>query len=106
VSAFPSTAGASDAFDNAVADAKACRSYQVGGAAFTVEDLAAVSVPAPARAMQYRLMTKDVLGRDTRTVVLSGRYFVLISGFGLPPAGQTLLTYQAAIAAKAVARLH
>jgi hypothetical protein len=106
VSAFPATAGASDAFDNAVADARACRSYKVEGAAFTVESLTAVSVPAPARAMQYRLMTKDVLGRDTRTLVQSGRFFVLISGFGLPPAGQTLLTYQAAIAATAVARLH
>lgn len=106
VSAFPSANGATQAFDNAVADAKACRSYKVEGATFTVEDLKATAVPAPARAMQYRLMTKDVLGRDTRTLLQSGRFFVLISGFGLAPKGETLLSYQAAIAAKAVARLH
>jgi hypothetical protein len=106
VAAFPATAGASDAFDSAVADARACASYKVEGAAFTVEDLKPVNVPSPARAMQYRLMTKDVLGRDTRTLVQSGRFFVLISGFGLAPEGQTLLAYQAGIAAKAVARLH
>jgi hypothetical protein len=105
VSAFATPAGATQAFDAAMADASSCASYKVEGVAFAVRDAGAVDVPAPARAIHYRLMTVDVLSRDTRTIVQSGRFFALISGFGLPPAGQTLLSYQAAVARKAVARL-
>jgi hypothetical protein len=105
VSAFATTAGATQAFDTALADARRCSSYQADGVTFTVEDLGGVNVAPPARAVQYRLMTADVLGRDTRTLVQSGRFFVLISGFGIPPAGQTLLAYQARLAAKVIARL-
>jgi hypothetical protein len=106
VSAFTTPAGAAQAFAAAVADATECSSYKADGVAFTVQDLAALDVPIPARAAHYRVMTADVLRRDTRTVLQSGRFFVLLSGFGIPPAGQTLLDYQAAVARMALTRLH
>lgn len=105
VSVYADAAAATEEYDRAVAAARACPAFSAGGTAFTVSDLAEVPVPAPAAATHYRLAAPDTVSGDVRTLARDGRYLVLISGYGAPPAGQPLLDYQAALMQKAVARL-
>ncbi len=105
VGAYADAAGAQAAYDADVANARACTSYTAAGVAYAVEDLAPVTVPAPAQALHYRLTTPAVVGGDVRTYAVQGRFTVLVTGFGAPPAGQPLLDYQADVLRKALARL-
>jgi hypothetical protein len=105
LSAYVDPAGAQAAYDRALADARGCRTYASQGRSFAVEDLADLAVPAGATAAQYRLTTPDVVGGDVRTLAVSGRYVVLVTGYGAPPQGQTLLGYQADVLRRALARL-
>lgn len=105
VGAYADAAGARAAYDADVASARACASYNAGDVTYAVEELAAVDVPAPAEAVHYRLTTPTVVGGDVRTYAVSGRFTVLVSGFGAPPGGQPLLDYQADVLRKALARL-
>ena len=105
LSVYADPAGAAGAYAQALADARACSSYTFQGRPFTVTDLAEVPVPGGAQATHYRLTTPDVVGGDVRTLAVQGRYAVLITGYGAPPAGQSLLDYQAAVLQQALARL-
>lgn len=105
VGAYADAAAARAAYDADVANARACTSYTVGDVAYAVEDLAPVTVAAPAEAVHYRLTTPSVVGGDVRTYAVSGRFTVLVSGFGAPPGGQPLLDYQADVLRRALARL-
>ena len=105
LAAYADEAGARAAYAHAVTQARSCRSYRAGSTAFRVEDLAEVEVPAGAQAVHYRLTTPGVVGGDVRTLARSGRFLVLVSGFGAPPGGQPLLDYQADVVRRALARL-
>ena len=105
LSAYADDAGARAAYDRAVAQARSCRSYEVDGRPYAVEDLAEVEVPRGAAAAQYRLTTPSVVSGDVRTLARSGRFLVLVSGFGEPPGGQDILEYQADVVRKALSRL-
>lgn len=105
VGAYADAAGARAAYDADVANARACTSYTAGDVAYAVEDLAPVDVPTPAEAVHYRLTTPTVVGGDVRTYAVSGRFTVLVSGFGAPPGGRPLLDYQADALRKALAHL-
>lgn len=105
VSAYADGAAAQAAFDRAVGAAQACNAYQAQAVAFRVEDLGPVDVPAGAQAQHYRLTTPSVVGGDVRTLARSGRFLVLVSGFGAPPGGQPLLDYQADVLRTALRRL-
>lgn len=102
---FADAAGATQAYGSALADARACGSYRIDGVAYRVEELAVVPVPGAEAAFHYRLTTPSVISGDVRTLARKGRYLVLVTGYGAPPAGQTALGFQAAAMAKAVARL-
>jgi hypothetical protein len=102
---FADAAGAAQAYAVALADARACASYRVDGIAYRVEELAALTVPGAEAAFHYRLTTPSVVSGDVRTLARMGRYLVLVTGYGAPPAGQTALGFQATAMAKAVARL-
>lgn len=105
VSAYADEAAARAAHARAEGQARRCSSYEVDGTAYRVEDVTAVRVLAGAQALHYRLTTPSVIEGDVRTLVRSGRFTVLISGFGAPPGGQPLLDYQADLARRAIARL-
>lgn len=105
VSAYADPAAARAALDRAVATAQACLTYTAQGVPFRVEDLGPVDVGPGASAVHYRLTTPDVVGGDVRTLAAKGRYTVLVSGYGAPPAGQSLLDYQAGVIRTALARL-
>lgn len=105
LSAYQDAAGAQAAYAQALAAARACPTYQAQGTSFTVQDLADVPVPAGDQAAHYRLTTPDVVGGDVRTLAVAGRFVVLVTGYGAPPAGQPLLDYQAAVLGRALARL-
>lgn len=105
VAVFADPAGASAAFDAAAAAAAACPSFSSGSTAFTLVDLGRPAVPGADAALHYRLTTPDVVRGDVRTLVRSGRFLVLLTGFGAPPGGQPPLAFQADVAAKALARL-
>ncbi len=105
VGAYTDAAGARAAYDADVANARACTGYTAAGVAYAVEDLAPVTVPAPAQAMHYRLTTPAVVGGDVRTYAVQGRFTVLVTGFGAAPGGQPLLDYQADLLRRALGRL-
>jgi hypothetical protein len=102
VGVYSTAADADAVYAVQAANPTRCPSYDAGGTRVRVADLAAVPVPAPARAVHYRLVTPDVVSGDVRTLGVSGRIIVLISGYGRPPAGQTLLGYQSGLLAKAL----
>lgn len=105
VGAYADATAARAAYDADVANARACTSYTSGDVAYAVEGLAPVPVPPPAEAVHYRLTTPSVVGGDVRTYAVSGRFTLLVSGFGAPPGGQPLLDYQADVLRRALARL-
>lgn len=105
LSAYADPAGAQAAFARAVDAARGCPAYEVDSTPYRVEDLAEVAVPGSDGAAHYRLTTPEVVGGDVRTLARAGRFLVLVTGFGAPPEGQTLLEFQAGVAARAVARL-
>lgn len=102
---YADPAGAAAAYEQASAAARTCTSYAAAGRTFAVEDLADVAVPGAERALHYRLTTPDVVGGDVRSLSLRGRDVVLVTGYGAPPAGQSLLDYQADVLRRATARL-
>jgi hypothetical protein len=104
LSVYGGEAAAKAAFAQTVADAKACTSYVSGGVAHRVLQLAPIAVGAD-EAVHYALVTADVVSGDVRTIARRGTSLLLISGFGRPPSGQPLLTYQADVMRKALARL-
>jgi hypothetical protein len=105
LSVYTDPAGARAAYDKAVADARACRAYQAQGRSFAVEDLAEVEVPAGATASHYRLTTPEVVSGDVRTIAVSGRYVILVTGYGAAPNGQSIRDYQADVLRRALARV-
>jgi hypothetical protein len=105
VSVFVDEAAARAAFARHLADARACARYVVDGITHRVVGLATLELGAGTDAAQYGLVTSDVLSGDVRTYVRRGSTTVLITGFGAPPTGEPLLTYQAALMRKALARL-
>lgn len=105
VSVFADEAAAAAAHAATRAVAGSCASYSAQGTDYRVEDLADVDLGPGVAAYHYRLTTPQVTGGDVRTLFQTGRYTVLISGYGAPPGGEPLLDYQAAVAAKALARL-
>jgi hypothetical protein len=105
LSAYADQAAAQAAYDRAAATAQQCSAYDVEGVPYRVEDLRPVAVPAGDVGVQYRLTTPSVVSGDVRTLVRSGRFLVLITGFGAPPSGQSLLDLQAEVAQRALARL-
>lgn len=105
VSAFADAASARQAFDQAAADSARCRSYAVADVPYQVVDLSRPLVRGATAALQYRLTTPNVIAGDVRTVAVTGRFLVLITGYGTPPDRMTILTYQVAVMAKALARL-
>lgn len=105
VSVFADAPAAHAAFTRALSAARACPSYIGQGVRFTVADLAQPAVAGADEALHYRLTTPSVIDGDVRTLARRGRYLVLLTGYGAPPAGQTLLGFQAAVMTKAVRRL-
>lgn len=105
VSVFGDPAGANAAFAAAADAAAQCPSFTVDGTTFTVTDVARPALAGADETLQYRMSTPDVVRGDVRTLVRAGRYLVLLTGFGAPPAGQAPLAFQADAAAKALARL-
>lgn len=105
VLAYVDPAGAEAAFTRAVADAAGCTAYEVQGVAVAVEGLEEFPLPGADAAAHYRLVRPGEGDTDTRTLLLRGRYLVLLSGSGLPPGDASLLDYQAGVAALALARL-
>jgi hypothetical protein len=105
VSVFADDAAARAAFNGHVADARACGKYVADGVTHRVTGLASVDVGAGTNAVQYGVVTSDVLSGDVRTYARRGSTTVLITGFGAPPGGGTLLAYQAGLMRAALARL-
>lgn len=103
--AYADPAAAVAAYEQSLAGARACPTYARQGRTFTVEDLTELTVPGADRALHYRLTTPDVVGGDVRSLAVRGRYVVLVTGYGAPPAGQSLLDYQADVLGRATARL-
>lgn len=105
VSAFADPTAATAAYQSALDSARACARFTEGTRTFRVQDLTALPARPGAVGFQYRLTTPDVIGGDVRTLARAGRFTVLLTGFGQPPAGTTLLDYQAAALRRALARL-
>lgn len=105
VSVFDDAAAAQAAFVAAAASARGCPAFSSGSVSFKVVDLATRPVPGADAMLQYRLVASDVIAGDVRTLAQKGRYVVLLSGFGAPPAGQTALEFQASVAEKALSHL-
>lgn len=105
LSAYTGAAAARQAFDQAALNTAACRSYSVAGVPYKVVDVARPLVVGAAATLQYRLTTPSVVSGDVRTLAVKGRFLVLVTGYGAPPAGQSLLSYQAGVMAKALARV-
>ncbi len=100
VSVFMTPAAAQAALAQATAQARACMRYQANGVAYQVTDLTATST-----GLQYRLKTPSVVGGDVRTLAVSGHVMVLVTGYGMPPVGHTILSFQAEVMRKALTRL-
>jgi hypothetical protein len=106
VAVYPTAALAQQTWDKALATARSCTSYAMAGTPYTVQDLAEVpGLGAGVRGLHYRLLTPEVVSGDVRTFAQQGRYTVLVTGYGRPPAGQTLLAYQRDVLVKALRRL-
>lgn len=105
VSVFADGAAAATAFDQVEASARACPRFTQGGVPFAVEGLVAPAVPSADQTLSYRLTTPGVVGSDVRTLARAGRVLVLVTGYGVPPAGQTLQDFQTATVRRAVARV-
>lgn len=105
VAVYADAAAARTAWHHDVTNARTCQSYRSGDVTFTVAPPRPVAVPvAGAQAYQYRLAASDVLSGDVRTLGLRGRTTVLLSSYGKPPDGSDLLTWQAEVARRALAR--
>jgi hypothetical protein len=105
VSVFADEAAAKAVFARHVADARGCGRFTASGVVHRVTGLTALQLGAGVDAVQYGDVTSDVLSGDVRTYARRGAVTVLISGFGAPPTKQPLLTYQADLMRKALARL-
>jgi hypothetical protein len=105
LSVFADEAAAKAAYAHHVADARACGKYVADGITHRVAGLAGLDLGAGIDAVQYGVVTSDVLSGDVRTYARRGSTTVLITGFGAPPTGQSLLVYQTALMRKALARL-
>jgi len=105
VSVFADAAAAGEAFAAAEASARGCPTFASDEVRFKVVDLATEPIAGADATLQYRLVASDVIAGDVRTLVQKGRYLVLLSGFGAPPAGQTALEFQAGVAEKALTHL-
>ncbi len=105
LSAYADAPGAQAAYDQAANAARSCATYQANGMAFSVQELAPLALPGGAEGLHYRLATPSVVAGDVRTLVRSGRFLVLVTGYGMAPDGASLLQFQADVAAKALARL-
>lgn len=105
VSVFADAAAAGEAFAAAEAAARGCPTFASDAVSFKVVDLSTALVAGADATLRYRLVASDVIAGDVRTLVQKGRYLVLLSGFGAPPAGQTALEFQAGVAAKALTHL-
>lgn len=104
LSVYGSVPGARQAFDRAVAAVARCRSYRAGDRTYTVADVRRPAVRGADAALQFRLTTPDVVGGDVLSVALAGTSLVLVTGYGAPPGGQSLLDFQAGVLVKAVGR--
>ncbi|MCW2779478.1 MAG: hypothetical protein JWN17_3203 [Frankiales bacterium] len=102
---FATPAAARQAFDAATRSTKACLTYTSGGTDFRVVDVGTPRIEGTDAVLQYRLTTADVLHGDVRTLAVAGSSLVLLTGYGAPPAGQTLLQFQASVLRAAVRRL-
>ena len=105
VAAFADDAAAKAAYAAYLANARACSSFTEGPRSFRVQDLASLPARPDASGFHYRLTTPDVVGGDVRTVATKGRYTVLVTGYGVPPAGLSVLDYQATAMTRALDRL-
>ncbi len=75
---------------------RTCSAFTEQTRTFQVDGLASPPARPDATGFHYRLTTPDVVGGDVRTVTTKGRFTVLVSGYGQPPAGQALLDYRRA----------
>jgi hypothetical protein len=105
VSVFADEAAAKGVFARHVADARACGRFTASGVGHRITGLATLDLGAGSQAVQYGDVTSDVLSGDVRTYARRGAVTVLITGFGAPPSGGSLLSYQAGLMRKALARL-
>ncbi len=105
LAAYADASAAAAAYAADLATARACPSFPNGGRVLTLQDLTVLPPTAETARFQYRLTTPDVIGGDVRTLGRRGRFTVLVTGYGKPPAGQTLLGYQAAVITRALDRL-
>ena len=105
ISAFADEAGARAAYSAYLASARTCSSFTEGPRSFRVQDFASLPPRPDAAGFHYRLTTPDLVGGDVRTVATKGRYTLLVTGYGQPPAGMSVLDYQAAAMSKALDRL-
>jgi len=103
VSVFVDEAAAKAAFARHVADAHGCGKYVADGITHRIAGLTTLAIGD--EAVQYGVVTSDVLSGDVRTYARRGNTTVLITGFGAPPTGGPLLAYQADLMRKALARL-
>lgn len=101
VSAYRDGPAAQAAYDRAQSEARRCQTRSAG---FQLLSLAPVAV-AGARGFHYRISTPDVVGGDVRTYAQRGRFTVLLTGYGAPPTGQSLLDYQLVLVKAGLARL-
>ncbi|MDT7536654.1 MAG: hypothetical protein QOI82_239 [Actinomycetota bacterium] len=105
VSVFADEAAAKAVFARHVADARACGRFTASGIGHRITGLARLDLGAGSEAVQYGDVTSDVLSGDVRTYARRGRTTVLLTGFGAPPTGGSLLSYQAGLMRKAIARV-
>jgi hypothetical protein len=105
VSVYDDEAAAKAVFDRHVADARACGRFTSSGIVHRVTGLTALRLGTGVDAVQYGDVTSDVLSGDVRTYARRGRTTVLLTGFGAPPSGGPLLSYQVDLMRKALARL-
>ncbi|MDX6198313.1 MAG: hypothetical protein QOJ79_1464 [Actinomycetota bacterium] len=105
VSVFGDEAAAQAAFERHVDDARACGRFTAAGIGHRVVGLASLRLGAGIEAVQYGDVTSDVLSGDVRTYARRGMTTVLITGFGAPPGGGSLLSYQVGLMRAALARL-
>ena len=105
VSVFTDEAAAKAVFVRHVADARACGRFTAEGVGHRIAGLTSLRLGAGIDAVQYGDVTSDVLSGDVRTYARRGAATVLISGFGAPPSGGSLLSYQAALMRTALARV-
>jgi hypothetical protein len=104
VSVFRTGPEAVAAFQLAVADEQACRTYSSAGHTFSVSDSVTAALPGTQGTLQYRLTTPDVISGDVRTLAVKGKSLVLLTGYGAAPGGQDLLAYQRALMVTSLTR--